>query len=51
MVVGGHLTLERMGRPFEGSGYYVTQVCHTYDSINGHRTRFVAERAAISEGA
>lgn len=51
MVVGSHLTLERMGRPFEGSGYYVTQVCHTYDSINGHRTRFVAERATIREGA
>jgi len=50
MVVGSHLTLERMGRPFEGSGYYATQVCHTYDSINGHRTRFIAERATIQEG-
>jgi uncharacterized protein len=49
MVVGSRLTLERMGRPFEGSGYYATYVCHTYDSINGHRTRFIAERATIQE--
>jgi phage protein D len=50
MVVGSHLTLERMGRPFEGSGYYATYVCHTYDNTNGHRTRFIAERATIQEG-
>lgn len=51
MVVGSRLTLERVGTPFDGSGYYVTRVCHTYDSIDGHRTRFAAERATIQEGA
>jgi uncharacterized protein len=51
MVVGSRLTLERVGRPFEGPGYYVTRVCHTYDAIDGHRTRFVAERATVQEGA
>jgi phage protein D len=51
MVVGSRLTLERIGVPFEGSGYYVTRVRHTYDAIDGHRTHFVAERAAIQEGA
>jgi phage protein D len=51
MVVGGHVTLERVGHPFEGSAYYVTYVCHTYDSISGHRTRFIAERPTIQEGA
>ena len=51
LVVGSRLTLSRMGRPFEGSGYYTTSVCHTYDALNGHRTRFTAERATIQEGA
>jgi len=51
MVVGSRLTLERVGQAFEGAGYYVTRVCHTYDSIDGHRTRFVAERSTIQEGA
>jgi hypothetical protein len=26
-------------------------VCQTYDSTNGHRTRFIAERATVQEGA
>lgn len=51
MVVGSRLTLERTGHPFEGSGYYVTRVCHTYDSQNGFRTHFEAERATIQEGS
>jgi phage protein D len=51
MVVGSNLTLQRMGRPFEGAGYYATHVCHTYDNTHGHRTRFIAERATIQEGA
>jgi len=49
MVVGSKLKLEGTGRPFEGSGYYVTRVCHTYDST-GFRTHFEAERATIQEG-
>ncbi|MCP5117799.1 MAG: phage late control D family protein, partial [bacterium] len=51
MVVGSRLTLERVGHPFDGAGYYVTRVCQTYDSANGHRTEFSAERATIQEGA
>jgi phage protein D len=51
MVVGSRLTLQRVGRPFDGPGYYVTRVCHTYDLIYGHRTRFTGERPTIQEGA
>jgi uncharacterized protein len=49
LVVGSKLKLEGTGHPFEGSGYYVTRVCHTYDST-GFRTHFEAERATIQEG-
>ncbi len=49
MVVGTRLTLERVGAPFEGDGYYVTRVCHTYDLSEGHRTHFDAERPFIRE--
>jgi phage protein D len=48
IMVGSRLTLERIGQPFEGGGYYVTRYCHTYDLSNGHRTRFDAERPTIS---
>jgi phage protein D len=51
LVVGSRVTLERVGPPFDGPGYYVTRVCHTYDLIDGHRTRFAAERPTIQEGA
>jgi phage protein D len=51
MVVGSKITLEGTGHPFEGSGYYVTRVCHTYDSQSGFRTHFEAERATIQEGS
>ncbi len=51
MVVGSHLTLLRVGTPFEGAGYYVTRVMHTYDLQDGFRTHFSAERATIQEGA
>lgn len=47
MTVGSRLTLERMGTPFNGSGYYVTMVRHSYDLNHGHRTYFEAERANI----
>jgi hypothetical protein len=30
--------------PFEGDGYYVTHVRHTFDLKHGFRTRFEAER-------
>lgn len=51
MTVGSRVTLERVGSPFNGSGYYVTRVCHTYDLQHGHRTHFAAERATIQEEA
>ena len=51
MVVGSTLTLQRVGHPFDGGGYYVTRVLHTYDLAYGHRTRFVAERPTVQEGA
>ena len=49
--VGSRLTLERVGRPFQGDGYYVTSVCHSYDLSRGYRTSFVAERATIGSGS
>jgi len=51
MVVGSVLTLEGVGAPFTGNGYYVTRVCHTYDLVEGFRTFFEAERATVNEGA
>lgn len=51
MIVGSHLTLDRVGAPFNGGGYYVTRVCHTYDLTSGHRTHFEAERASVNEAS
>jgi phage protein D len=51
MVVGSHLRLDRVGAPFNGHGYYVTQVRHTYDLEHGYRTHFEAERATVNGGA
>jgi hypothetical protein len=51
MVVGSLLTLRRVGPPFEGPGYYVTRVRHTWDHKDGLRTRFEAERATVNEVA
>jgi phage protein D len=48
MVVGSKLTLDRVGTPFNGDGYYVVRVCHIYDLTNGHRTHFEAQRATIN---
>ena len=50
MVVGSRLKLGRVGKPFEGNGYYVTRVHHTYDLTRGHRTHFLAERPTIGAG-
>ena len=47
LVVGSNVTLELMGQPFNGSGYYVTGVCHTFDLSQGHRTQFEAQRATV----
>jgi phage protein D len=51
MVVGSRLTLSQVGPPFEGDGYYVTHVRHTYDQVRKLRTQFEAERSTVNEGA
>jgi phage protein D len=51
MIVGSSLSLEAVGSPFNGDGYYVSRVCHTYDLVDGFRTHFEAERATVNEGA
>lgn len=51
MVVGSLLRLERVGPVFEGDGYYVTRVCHRFDTASGLRTDFEAERAWIGRSA
>lgn len=51
MVVGSKVRLEQVGRPFDGEGYYVTRLRHTYDLVDGLRTTFDAERATVNEGA
>jgi phage protein D len=51
MVVGSQVTLQRVGTPFSGAGYYVTRVLHTYDLQDGFRTHFSAERATLQEGS
>lgn len=51
LVVGSRVTLDGVGGPFNGGGYYVTHVRHTFDQQNGHRTAFNAERATLSESA
>jgi uncharacterized protein len=51
LVVGSRLTLRLVGEPFEGDGYYVSHVRHTFDLRQGFRTRFEAERATLNEVA
>jgi phage protein D len=51
LVVGSKLTLQDVGGPFEGAGYYVTRVRHTFDLHAGFRTEFHAERATLNGGA
>jgi uncharacterized protein len=48
MGVGSRLTLDRVGKPFEGGNYYATQVRHTFDLKSGHRTQFEAERPTVN---
>jgi uncharacterized protein len=50
MVVGSRLTLERVGAPFDGPGYYVSSLRHTFDRDEGFRTHFQAERAGLGVG-
>jgi uncharacterized protein len=48
MVVGSKLTLNRVGKPFDGDGYCTVRVCHSYDLSHGHRTHFEAQRASLN---
>jgi phage protein D len=49
LTVGTTVKLERIGAAFEGDGYYVTRVAHVYDTKEGLRTHFDAERAWIGK--
>ncbi len=51
LVVGSQLRLEQVGAAFEGDGYYVTRVRHTFDLTRGLRTWFEAERATVNAAA
>lgn len=51
MQVGSKLNLDNVGKPFNGEGYYVTRLRHTYDLEHGHRTQFEAERATVSDAS
>ncbi len=48
LTVGSQLRLELVGALFDGGGYYVTRVTHTYDNVRGLRTCFVAERPTLN---
>jgi uncharacterized protein len=48
LVPGARLELRRAGRPFDGGGYRVCHAHHSYDLAVGHRTRFKAERPAVT---
>jgi phage protein D len=51
LVVGSRVRLERVSPPFDGDGYYVTEVRHTFDLASAHKTHFSAERPTIGAGA
>ena len=48
---GQQAPMQSVGAPFEGDGYYVTRVRHTFDQVHGLRTCFEAERATVNEVA
>ncbi|MDJ0355298.1 contractile injection system protein, VgrG/Pvc8 family [Paenarthrobacter sp. PH39-S1] len=49
MVVGSNLSLQSVGPPFDGTGYYVTWVHHIFEHEHGLRTGFEAERSTVNE--
>jgi phage protein D len=51
LATGCVVKLERVGALFEGDGYCVTRVAHTYDTQRGYRTRFEAERPWIGRAS
>jgi phage protein D len=48
---GTQVELQRVGKPFEGGGYYVTRVCHRFDLDAGYRSYFTAERVGLGANA
>jgi uncharacterized protein len=44
--VGAFVEFENLGKLFDGK-YYVTEVAHIFDNVQGFRTEFRAERAGI----
>jgi phage protein D len=48
--VGAYINLVGVGPLFEGT-YYVTEVSHLFDGINGIRTEFSAERPGIGQAS
>lgn len=48
LTVGSRLTLQDVGAPFNGDGYYVTRLRHTVDLVRGLRTWFEAERPTVN---
>ena len=48
--VGSLLKLERVSPMFEGEGFYVTRVKHSFDLEAGFRTHFEAERPWVGSG-
>lgn len=48
MTVGSILDLRAVGKAFDGDGYYVTRVQHTFDLERGLRTHFEAERSTVN---
>jgi phage protein D len=50
LVVGSQVELLNVGEAFNGPGYYVTRLCHTFDLVSALRTRFEAERPTVNAG-
>ncbi|WP_342807640.1 contractile injection system protein, VgrG/Pvc8 family [Alteromonas sp. M12] len=48
LVVGSSITLEQIGTPFSGDGYYVTKLEQLFTLAEGHQTHFEAQRAYIN---
>lgn len=48
--VGTQVEFEGVGGLFEGGAYTVTRVVHTFDSENGYRTQFTAQRPYLESG-
>ena len=51
LAVGSLVTLQRVGKPFEGDSYYVTHVLHCFDTAHGLRTHFDAERSWVGRSS